>query len=107
MPEPTDKNPAEQIRTEYVETLARAQRAIDLEKYPQREDGTPREDWAALSDRMRREYLTAVAPLVGALAEAGLLPTAVSRVLGRPAGDDTAPFQVHQCYRTSWSEVTA
>ncbi|WP_280389863.1 hypothetical protein [Nocardia wallacei] len=64
---------ADEIRALYIETLARTQRAEDLAHYPQREDGTPREDWAAMSERMRRMYLDAAAPFVDALAEAGLL----------------------------------
>lgn len=84
MPEPTDRNAAEQIHAEYIETLARAQRAADLKYYPQRGDGTPREDWEVMPDWRRRQYLDSVVPFVDALAEAGLLPIAVdARYIGR------------------------
>ncbi|TLF72897.1 hypothetical protein [Nocardia cyriacigeorgica] len=77
---------ADEIRAAAVEAVARAQRAVDLAAYPQREDGTPREDWAAMPDWARDMYLTDVAPLVDALAEAGLLPTGVEWVARNTAG---------------------
>lgn len=74
----------DEIRSLYVETLARALRVADLEQYPQREDGTPRGDWDAMPERMRGLYLSSAAPFADALAAAGLLPTAVdSRYTGR------------------------
>jgi hypothetical protein len=74
----------DEIRSLYVETLARAQRVIDLRSHPELSNGTPREMWGRLDERMRDEYRAHAAHFADALAEAGLLPTAVdSRYIGR------------------------
>ena len=73
----------DEIRSLYIETLARAQRAVDLAAHPQRGNGKPRKDWDSMSDWMRQEYLNAVVPFVDALAEAGLLVSDLNTTSGK------------------------
>lgn len=115
----------EEIRAEAIEAVARAQRTIDLGAHPHREDGTPREDWATMTEWARNMYLSDVAPLVDALAEAGLLPTGVewgASDLGedepgmlwgrdgegaaRRAAASTVGRALHRRFVTDWREVT-
>lgn len=95
---------SDEIRANAIDVLARALRAEDLKKYPQREDRTPREDWEYLSKWVRTMYLDAAVPFVEALAEAGLLPTIVEVAdTGVWGTDRFARRRVR--YLTEWREV--
>jgi hypothetical protein len=96
---------AEQIRAEAIEVLARTRRARDLASWPLHEDGTPRDDWEAMTERRRQMYLDGVTPFVDALAAAGLLPTIVDEVETGVWGVDK-PVRRRVRYLTEWRAVT-
>jgi hypothetical protein len=86
---------ADEIRALYVETLARAQRAMDLDRDW---TGKERPQWDGCSERMRDEYRTYVTPMVTALAEADLLPTRQEEAVGYHG-------EIGRCYSTAWKVV--
>lgn len=83
MPEPTDKNSAEQIRAEYVEIIAQAFYEADSAD-EMATTGEPSLPWERLDEAGRWRCVHDAALAVDALATVGRLPTGIdSRYIGR------------------------
>lgn len=94
---------ADEIRSLYVETLARAR----YEQFAATGDasGFPDYPWIDLPDNRRSAWIETAETLVDALAEAGLLPTETRWKTSGEAGDTPGWFPDRAAAVASWDRV--